>query len=66
MSCGFDIEFNPLTGEFELVKKDNFSYFKIIDDCCKHIQENQEMIVDYCFELDGTLLLDGILIVIDL
>lgn len=58
-------KFNPLTGSLDLVTEDNFSYTYIIDGATKTIPTNQQMIVYNSLTIDGTLAIDGELVILD-
>lgn len=63
-------KFNPFTGTFDEVgtsggggsSPDNFSYEKVV--ATVTIPINQQMIVHQSFQVDGTLVLNGTLVVI--
>lgn len=57
------IAFNPLTGEFDLVTDNNFSYEGVPSPKILTIRENHQMILHEEFDLDGELRLDGSLII---
>lgn len=57
------ISFNPLTGEFNLVTDNNFSYENIPNQKILSVRENNQMIIHEEFEIDGELRLDGSLII---
>lgn len=57
------IAFNPLTGEFDLVTDNNFSYESVPSPKILTIAENNQMAVHEEFDLEGELRLDGSLII---
>lgn len=58
------LKLNPLTGKFDLVNPDNFSHTLIPTNVTKIIPANQQMIVNQNIQIDGTLLVDGELVLI--
>ena len=59
------VTLNPLTGKFELVTDNNFSYQSVPESRFLTIHENNQMAVFDGFELEGELILDGNLVVED-
>lgn len=57
------IKFNPLPKEFDLVNPDNFSYNNIVTGKSLKIPNNQQMIIYEEITIDGTLVIDGELVV---
>ena len=57
--------FNPLTHGFDLIEPDNFSYSTIAVGETKTIPENQQMIVFDALTVDGELVLDGQVVILD-
>ena len=58
-------KFNPLTGKLDLVENDNFSHSTIALGVTKTIPENQQMIVYNAVNVDGSLTIDGELVILD-
>ncbi len=58
------IIFNALTGEFDYIKNDNFSYNIIPTNNTVTILLNQQMVVDDEIDIVGDLIIDGELAVI--
>ena len=59
------IKFNPLPKEFDVVNPDNFSYETIATNKTVKIPANQQMLVYEEVTIDGTLVIDGELVVFD-
>ena len=64
-------KFNPFTGNFDIVgsssggtSPDNFSYSQINLGDTKTIPVNQQMILHQNIEINGTLIIDGTLVII--
>ena len=57
------IAFNPLTGEFDLVTDNNFSYESVPSPKVLTIPENHQMVIHEEFDLEGELRLDGSLVI---
>ena len=57
------VALNPLTGEFDLVTDNNFSYESVPSPKVLTIPENHQMVVHEEFDLEGELRLDGSLII---
>lgn len=57
------IELNPMTGEFDLVSGNNFSYLGVPTDKKLKIPANMQMAVHGTFEVDGYLELEGQLVI---
>ena len=56
------LAFNPLTGEFDIVTDNNFSYESVPDNKKLLIPQNHQMILREEFECEGELTIDGSLI----
>lgn len=57
--------FNPFTGQLDKVNPKNFSFEKIATDTTLRIPTNQQMLVYENITIDGTLTIDGKLVVFD-
>jgi hypothetical protein len=53
------IAFNVLEGQFDYITDNNFSYKNVPTGKKLPIRENHQMIVLGCFEVDGTVEIDG-------
>lgn len=53
---------NPLSGELELITDNNFSYMSVPLNKRLRIRTNEQMVVFNGFTVDGTLDLNGVLI----
>lgn len=58
-------KFNPFINELDLVNPDNFSFETIADGKNVRIPTNQQMLVYEEITIDGTLVIDGELIIFD-
>lgn len=52
-------ELNALEGIFHLVSQNNFSFQSVPEDLVLEIPENMQKVVHECFEVDGTLEIEG-------
>jgi len=59
------IVFNPLTGEFDIITDNNFSYEGVPTSKVLSIRENNQMTIHEEFNLEGELRLDGSFILED-
>lgn len=60
------LKLNPITGKFDLVSKENFSYETIATGKTVTVPTNQQMLVYEELIVDGTLVLNGEVVVFDL
>lgn len=59
------IDFNIIEGEFDLITDNNFSYESVPENRRLTVYQNMQMIVHEGFDVDGSLNLDGSLILED-
>lgn len=57
------ISFNVIEGQFDLITENNFSYVSVPAGKKLKIRENMQMAVHGCEAVDGTLEIDGELII---
>ena len=57
------VELNPLTGEFDLITDNNWSYRTVPENKKLRIPGNMQMAHHGCFEIDGTMEVDGDLVI---
>lgn len=57
------ITINPIEGSFDLITGNNFSYESVPVSKTIKIEDNMQMVVFGSFDIDGTLILDGSLII---
>ena len=57
------LDFNPVSGEFDLVTDNNFSYEEVPEDKRLRIRDNHQMALHGCHKVDGTLIVEGTLVV---
>ena len=57
------IVFDPLKGEFDLITDNNFSYKDIGENQTVKVRSNEQKAVFGCFDVEGTLDLEGDLII---
>ena len=60
-----EIDFDIFSGQLTYRPAPNFSYHEIPANCCIKIPKYQQMIVHDIIEIDGTLTIDGELVVIN-
>lgn len=59
-----EIKFNPLTGKFDLINSNNFSYEEIETGKTVTVPSKQQMIVHEVITVTGLLVLNGALVLI--
>lgn len=59
------VDFNIFTGELVYLPSPNFSYELIPSGCCIRIPEYQQMIVHQIITVDGLMIADGTVVILD-